>query len=168
MDILREIFSSKIKIKEITILEEEYDYLESILNDIKEIIFRSNNNIFRTFIYKLNNLYWRKLNKIEINKIIIKGDNLNDKINKKINFIKEPLFQIFVLGNNKKDTKVIIKYTYLINELYVDSFIRIIKRNHIYNINEPNKIIDLIFEFILYPIHIILEIIIIFAFNFKS
>ena len=168
INILREIFSSKIKSKETIILEEEYDNFKSLLNNIREnntVI--KYNNFFRTFVYKWNNFYWRQLNKNEISKAIIKGDNLNDKINKKINIRKEPLFQILIIGNNKKGNKVIIKYTYLINELYVEQFIKIIKNIHFKNINEPNKILDLIFEFIFYPIHIILEIIIIFIFNFK-
>ena len=168
INILREIFSSKIKSKETIILEEEYDNFESLLNNIREnnIVIKYN-NFFRTFVYKWNNFYWRQLNKNEISKAIIKGDNLNDKINKKINIRKEPLFQILIIGNNKKGNKVIIKYTYLINELYVEQFIKIIKNIHFKNINEPNKILDLIFEFIFYPIHIFLEIIIIFIFNFK-
>ena len=168
INILREIFSSKIKSKETIILEEEYDNFKSLLNYIREnntVI--KYNNFFRTFVYKWNNFYWRQLNKNEISKAIIKGDNLNDKINKKINIRKEPLFQILIIGNNKKGNKVIIKYTYLINELYVEQFIKIIKNIHFKNINEPNKILDLIFEFIFYPIHIFLEIIIIFIFNFK-
>ena len=167
INILREIFSSKIKSKETIILEEEYDNFKSLLNNIREnntVI--KYNNFFRTFVYKWNNFYWRQLNKNEISKAIIKGDNLNDKINKKINIRKEPLFQILIIGNNKKGNKVIIKYTYLINELYVEQFIKIIKNIHFKNINEPNKILDLIFEFIFYPIHIFLEIIIIFIFNF--
>ena len=128
-------------------------------------IIKADKYFFRILTYKLNNYYFRKLNKIEIEKCVIKSDNeLGDKIKKKINIKIEPLFQIFISNDKQNKNRIIFKYTHLIPELYAETFIKIVKDEHIYNINEPNKILNLIFDFFLFPIQIILEIIIIILF----
>ena len=168
VNILREIFSSHIIIKEAIIDDNNYQNFENIIEQIKmnyNNIIKADKYFFRILTYKLNNYYFRKLNKIEIEKCVIKSDNeLGDKIKKKINIKIEPLFQIFISNDKQNKNRIIFKYTHLIPELYAETFIKIVKDEHIYNINEPNKILNLIFDFFLFPIQIILEIIIIILF----
>ena len=168
INILREIFSSYIKIKEAIIDDNDYQIFENLIEQITmnyNNIIKADKYFFRILTYKLNNYYFRKLNKIEIEKCVIKSDNeLGDKIKKKINIKIEPLFQIFISNDKQNKNRIIFKYTHLIPELYAETFIKIVKGEHIYNINEPNKIVILIFEFFLFPIQIILEIIIIILF----
>ena len=173
INILREIFSSYIKIKEAIIDDNDYQNFENLIEQIKNkiniIINDDDKYFFRILTYKLNNYYFRKLNKIEIEKCVIKTDNeFGNKLMKKINIKKEPLFQIFISNDKKNKNRIILKYTHLIPELYSEKFIKIVKGEHIYNINEPNKIVILIFEFFLFPIQIILEIIIIILFYIKN
>lgn len=163
INLLKEIFSSKIRTKLAILYEDEYEFFESLLKNIKDYNITNYDNFFKTFTYKWNNYYWRKLNKTEIQKAIIKGDNLDDKIYKKIKIKSEPLFQILILSKGKI-TIVILKYTYLINDLYAEQFIKAIRRTHIKTINEPSKILNLIVEFLLFPIQIFFDIIIIISF----
>jgi len=167
INILRHIFSSYIKIKEAIINDNLYQDFENIIEQIKTKIdiINDKNNFLRILTYKLNNYYFRNLNKFEIEKCIIKSeDDLRDKLMKKINIKNEPLFQIFISNNKKNKNRIILKYTHLTPEIFCETFIKAVKGEHIYNINHPSKILVLIFEFILFPIQIILEIIIIILF----
>ena len=166
INILKEIFTSNIRTKEAIIFNN--NYFEKLLKDMTEYVFPKPNKLFRKFIYKWNNIYWIKLNKLDIEKTIIRGDNLDDKINKKINIKKDPISQIFILNKGQEVNKVIYKYSYLIDEIYAEQFMKLILGSHFKNINEPSKIVDLIFEFIVFPIQIFLEIIIIIIFYIKN
>ena len=168
--ILKEIFSSDIKIKEVIINDDLLKKFENVIEQIKAIIqiIDDKNYFFRIMTYKLNNYYWRKLNKIELEKSIIKSNNLEDKLFKKININKESLFQIFISKEAINKNRVIVKFTNLIPGIYLQQLIKIIKNEHILNINEPSKILDFIFELILFPIHIILDLIIIILFYIKN
>ena len=165
INILRHIFSSYIKIKEAIINDNLYQDFENIIEHIKTKNDIINDKNLRILTYKLNNYYFRNLNKFEIEKCFIKSDDdLRDKLMKKINIKNEPLFQIFISNDRKNKNRIILKYTYLIPEIFCETFIKAVKGEHIYNINHPSKILVLIFEFILFPIQIILEIIIIILF----
>ena len=168
--ILKEIFSSDIKIKEVIINDDLLKKFENVIEQIKAIIqiIDDKNYFFRIMTYKLNNYYWRKLNKIELEKSIIKSNNLEDKLFKKININKESLFQIFISKEAINKNRVIVKFTNLIPGIYLQQLIKIIKNEHILDINEPSKILDFIFELILFPIHIILDLIIIILFYIKN
>ena len=166
INILKEIFISNIRTKEAIILNN--NYFEKLLKDMTEYNFSEPNKLFRKFIYKWNNIYWIKLNKLDKEKLIIRGDNLDDKINKKINIKKDPISQIFILNKGQEVNKVVYKYSYLIDEIYAEQFMKLILGSHFKNINEPSKIVVLIFEFIVFPIQIFLEIIIIIIFYIKN
>ena len=171
INILEEIFSSKIKTKEAIISKEQSDYLESILNHIRENNFnKSNNNIFRTFVFKWNNYYWRKLNEEEIEKNILyntENDNLEKKLKKKFNLLKEPSYKLFLLENEKNTFKIIFKFNSIINEKYANLLNDFIKKNIIKENKEykKNKFIKIIFDFISYPIDLIFEILVILFLN---
>ena len=114
INILGEIFSSYIKIKEAIIDDNDYQNFENLIEQIKNkinIIINDDDDdgkyFFRILTYKLNNYYFRKLNKIEIEKCVIKTDNeFGNKLMKKINIKKEPLFQIFISNDKKIKTEL--------------------------------------------------------------
>ena len=169
INILRHIFSSYIKIKEAIIDDNDYQNFENLIEQIKNkiniIINDDDKYFFRILTYKLNNYYFRNLDKFEIEKCFIKSDDdLRDKLMKKINIKNEPFVQIFISNDRKNKNRIILKYTDLTLEIFCETFIKAVRGEHIYDINYPSKILDLIFEFILFPIQIILEIIIIILF----
>ena len=166
INILKEIFTSDIKTKEVIITDDLLKKFGNVLEQMKSNVKINDEGecYFRILTYKLNDYYWRKLNKIEIEKSIIKSNNLGDKLFKKINIKKEPPFEIIIIKEGINKNRVIFKYTHLIPDIYAQQFIKIIKDEHFLNINEPSIILDSIFELILFPIHIILELIIIIIF----
>ena len=170
--ILKYILTGKIYIKEINIKQDNNKNKEDIIKIIKE--FLNNYNIFKkALFYKWNNYYWRQLIEKEIEKNILyclEDENLEKKMNKKFNLLREPSFKIYFIEKEKNFFKVIFKYNSLINEKYYVLFnncINEINNNKETKIKEKkrNKIIKIIIDFLTYPIYLILETLIILFVN---
>ena len=144
---------------------------EDIIKIIKDFI--NNNYTFkRALVYKWNNYYWGKLNEQQIDKQIIDNqENIENKLNKKFNMLKEPPYKIFLIENkNENSLKIIFKYNSLINEKYgllLDNYLNEMNIKEIKK-NQMNKLLKVLIDFVGYPIQIILEILVIIFLSIKN
>ncbi len=172
--LLKTLFFDKNNIKEIIIKSDESNTKGSIIKTIKEFI--NNNNIFKKkLIYKLNNYYWYKLNEEEINKqIIYNQECIENKINKKLNILKEPSYLFFIIDNkdkiNNNNLKIVFKYNSLINQKYGEFLNDYLNGKNIKEIKnrKMNKYIKIVLEFLTFPIYIIFETLVILILLIKN
>ena len=171
--ILSSILTKKIYIKEINLNSNNNKNKDEIIKIIK--LFINDNNLFKRILtYKWNNFYWRQLTEKEIEKLILdkidNKENLENKLNKNINILKEPSYKFFLIEKDSGNLKIIIKFNSLINEKYVDILKNYINDNNMEKKNKRkiNKLIKLILDFIFYPIQLFLEILVILFLAIKA
>ena len=168
--IIKSLLFNKIYIKEINLKSYNNKKKEDIIKKLKEFI-NENSSFKRIIYYKLNNFYWRNLEEKEIDIVIIdKIDNLDNKLNKKFNLLREPSYKFFLLENGSEVLKIIFKYNSLINESHIDLLIEFLNGNDnkITKKKKINKILKIFFEFIIYPIYTFFEILIIIFLSSKA
>ena len=168
--IIKSLLFNKIYIKEINLKSYNNKKKENIMQKLKEFI-KENSSFKRIIYYKLNNFYWRNLEEKEIDIVIIdKIDNLDNKLNKKFNLLREPSYKFFLLENGSEVLKIIFKYNSLINESHIDLLIEFLNGNDnkITKKKKINKILKIFFEFIIYPIYTFFEILIIIFLSSKA
>ena len=169
--ILKSLFFGKINTKEINLKSSTSHKKEDIIKIIKDFI--NNNYTFkRALVYKWNNYYWGKLNEQQIDKQIIDNqENIENKLNKKFNMLKEPPYKIFLIENkNENSLKIIFKYNSLINEKYgllLDNYLNEMNIKEIKK-NQMNKLLKVLIDFVGYPIQIILETLVIIFLSIKN
>ena len=138
---------------------------EEIIRLIKQFI-NDHNSLKKILVYKYCNYYYKILTEEELYKKIIiiindiEPNNLKKELSKKFNLLREPNYKIFY---DEKLQKLIIKYNHITNESIslLEKYIE--DENDKKNKNiKMNKYVKLIFEFISFPIYLLLEIIIIF------
>ena len=136
---------------------------EEIIKLLKQLI-NNSNDLKKVIVYKNCNYYWKILPYEALeNKIIIDKDinNLNLKLNKKFELLKEPSYKLIFV---EKGNKLIIKYN-SITFKYINFFCKYLEENcDNANFKEKkiNKFIKLILELVTFPLYLSLEIIIIF------
>ena len=141
---------------------------EEIIKLWKEFI-NNNKELKKVIIYNFCNYYWKILPYEELeNKAIIDKDisNLNAKINKKFELLKEPNYKLIFV---EKGNKLIIKYN-SITFKYINIFCKCLEDNNDkvdFKEKKINKFLKLIFEFFTYPIYLSFEIIIVFLLSIK-
>ena len=160
----------KIYIKKIDLKSYDNKKREDIIQKLKEFI-KENSSFKKIIYYKWNNYYWRNLEEKEIDIVIIdKIDNLDNKLNKKLNLLREPSYKFFLLENGSEVFRIIFKYNSLMNDYHVNLLIEFLNDNDIKITKKKkiNKILKIIFEFITYPIQIFFEILIIIFLSNKA
>jgi hypothetical protein len=168
--IIKSLLFGKIYIKKINLNLYNNKKREDIIQKLKEFI-KENSSFKRIIYYKWNNYYWRNLEEKEIDIVIIdKIDNLDSKLNKKFNFLREPSYKFFLLENGSEVFRIIFKYNSLMNDYHIDLLIKFLNGNDIKNTKKKkiNKILKIFFEFITYPIQIFFEILIIIFLSNKA
>ena len=159
ISILKSIFQKNYN-KEINIKSNKEK--EEIIKLIKQFI-NDNNNLKKILVYKFGNYYWKILTLDEIiNKAIIDKEinNLEKKLDKKFELLKEPNFKIYFVDGEQK---LVIKYNDInfkevnLLEQYIDCNYGKKTKN-----KKMNKFVKLIIEFVTFPIYLSLEIVIIF------
>ena len=136
---------------------------DEIIKLMKQFI-ALNNNLKKILVYNFCNYYWKILTVDEIiNKVIIDKEinDLEKKLDKKFELLKEPSYKIYFLDNKQK---LVIKYN-SINYEDVNLLAKYIEyNNEKKNINNKklNKFVKLMIEFITFPLYLSLEIVIIF------
>ena len=136
---------------------------EEIIKLLKQFI-NNGNDLKKVIVYKNCNYYWKILPYEELeNKIIIDKDinNLNLKLNKKFELLKEPSYKLIFV---EKGNKLIIKYN-SITFKYINFFCKYLEENcgnANFKEKKMNKFIKLILELVTFPLYLSLEIIIIF------
>ena len=136
---------------------------EEIIKLIKQFI-NNNNELRKVIVYKFCNYYWKKINDEEIfNKVFIiikEDDNLDKKLSRKFELLKEPSYKIYFDENKQR---VIVKYNditfdniFLLEKYIEESYDKKTIKN-----KKGNKFIKLIIEFVTFPIYLLLEIIVI-------
>ena len=168
--IMKSLLFGKIYIKEINLKSNNNKKREDIIQKLKEFI-KENPSFKRIIYYKWYNYYWRNLEEKEIDIVIIdKIDNLDSKLNKKINLLREPSYKFFLLENGSEVFRIIFKYNSLMNDYHVNLLIEFLNDNNIKTTKKKkiNKIFKIIFEFITYPIQILFEILIIIFLSNKA
>ena len=168
--IMKSLLLEKIYVKKINLKSNNNKKREDIIQKLKEFI-KENSSFKRIIDYKWNNYYWRNLEEKEIDIVIIdKIDNLDSKLNKKFNLLREPSYKFFLLENGSEVFSIIFKYNSLMNDYHVDLLIEFLNDNDIKTTKKKkiNKILKIIFEFITYPIQILFEILIIIFLSNKA
>ena len=168
--IMKSLLLEKIYVKKINLKSYNNKKREDIIHKLKEFI-KENSSFKRIIDYKWNNYYWRNLEEKEIDIVIIdKIDNLDSKLNKKFNLLREPSYKFFLLENGSEVFSIIFKYNSLMNDYHVDLLIEFLNDNDIKTNKKKkiNKILKIIFEFITYPIQILFEILIIIFLSNKA
>ena len=168
--IIKSLLLEKIYIKNINLKSDNNKKKEDIIQKLKEFI-KENSSFKRIIYYKWNNYYWRNLEEKEIDIVIIdKIDNLDSKLNKKFNLLREPSYKFFLLENGSEILRIIFKYNSVMNDYHVDLLIDFLNGNDIKTTKKKkiNKILKIIFEFITYPIQILFEILIIIFLSNKA
>ena len=135
---------------------------EEIIKLIKQFI-NDNNNLKKILVYKFGNYYWKILTLDEIiNKAIIDKEinNLEKKLDKKFELLKEPNYKIYFVDGEQK---LVLKYNDMnfkdvnLLEQYIDDNYDKKTKN-----KKMNKFVKLIIEFVTFPVYLSLEIVIIF------
>jgi hypothetical protein len=121
--IIKSLLLEKIYIKNINLKSDNNKKREDIIQKLKEFI-KENSSFKRIIYYKWNNYYWRNLEEKEIDIVIIdKIDNLDSKLNKKFNLLREPSYKFFLLENGSEILRIIFKYNSVMNDYHVDLLI---------------------------------------------
>jgi len=168
--IMKSLLFEKIYIKKIDLKSYDNKKREDIIQKLKEFI-KENSSFKRIIYYKWNNYYWRNLEEKEIDIVIIdKIDNYDNKLNKKLNLLREPSYKFFLLENGSEVFRIIFKYNSLMNDYHVNLLIEFLNDSDIKTTKKKkiNKILKIIFEFITYPIQIFFEILIIIFLSNKA
>ena len=168
--LIKSLLFEKINIKKIGLESNNNKKKEDLIQKMKQFI-KENSPFKRIIFYKWNNYYWRNLEEKEIDIVIIdKIDNLDNKLNKKFNLLREPSYKFFLLENGSEVLKIIFKYNSLMNDYYVDLLNKFINGNDIKATKKKkiNKILKIFLEFITYPIQILFEILIIIFLSIKA
>ena len=148
-------YNKEINIKSNKEKEEKIKLIKQFIND--------NNNLKKILVYKFGNYYWKILTLDEIiNKAIIDKEinNLEKKLDKKFELLKEPSYKIYFIYNKQQ---LVIKYNDInfkevnLLEQYIDCNYCNKTKN-----KKMNKFVKLIIEFVTFPIYLSLEIVIIF------
>ena len=168
--IMKSLLLEKIYVKKINLKSYDNKKREDIIQKLKEFI-KENSSFKRIIDYKWNNYYWRNLEEKEIDIVIIdKIDNLDSKLNKKFNLLREPSYKFFLLENGSEVFSIIFKYNSLMNDYHVDLLIEFLNDNDFKTTKKKkiNKILKIVFEFIAFPIQILFEILIIIFLSNKA
>ena len=168
--IIKSLLLEKIYIKNINLKSDNNKKKEDIIQKLKEFI-KENSSFKRIIDYKWNNYYWRNLEEKEIDIVIIdKIDNLDSKLNKKFNLLREPSYKFFLLENGSEILRIIFKYNSVMNDYHVDLLIEYLNGNDIKTTKKKkiNKILKIVFEFTAFPIQILFEILIIILLSNKA